>query len=476
MALALLLTIPARAELPVGGRPVPGMAVFDSIMTSYMNANGITAGVLGISRNGRIEYMRSFGWLKEPTSSDPGVALPENAMMRTASCVKPITAAAIRQLSSEGGLGALGLSTNVFGNLVRGVSGLLNITPSPYVNTGLAQYIDSRSANITVSHLILHQGGFDRSTNPPGDVTFDSINVAQQIRVPSPPSTTGIMTYMLRWPLKWAPGTQGYPSPRPTDSYSNYGYMVLGEVLQAYAAGGYMGYVQNRIMSPTLWIPSTDFLPARSQVLYRNPREPGYISNNSSKVPSVFDNTQVWNPDGGFCVENMLAHGGVIASAQAMIRFANKFHIQYGNGLIGQPITAANPIGNSAYSGRLDGCNTWLQQRSDGIVFYLALNRTDFGNPDFSQVLGGNINNQISNGGFTWPNSSADGFWVAVGTENRGAGFGSYDSSFEGFQSAYDHVTDGSFLRLWGGRQSWTGAITKRLMLDAPEGEVTLGP
>src|SRR5262249_53406291 len=105
-----LFVATAHAQLAVSGRPVPGMTAFDATMTNFMNANGITAGVLGISRNGRIEYLRAFGWLVAPAGGAPGVPLPENTMMRTASAVKPVTAAAVRQLAADGGFGATGLN------------------------------------------------------------------------------------------------------------------------------------------------------------------------------------------------------------------------------------------------------------------------------------------------------------------------------------------------------------------------------
>jgi CubicO group peptidase (beta-lactamase class C family) len=544
-ALSAVLAVNARAQLPVSGRPVPGMSAFDNLMTNFMNANGITAGVLGISRNGRIEYLRSFGWLREPSGSFVGVALPENAMMRTASVVKPVTAAAIRQFDAAGGFGAGGLNTRAFNGLIIGQSGLLNVTPRPALG-------DGRHADVTINHLLLHQGGYNRNVDPPGDVMFKSRAIAAALRTNSPPTNGETMSYMLGQSLQWAPGTVSNISPanvsngnvafssnasptlitttaphaiavgdpvtitghsvasvnttaivasvpsnttftlqgvnstggaggtwsKNTDAYSNFGYMVLGELLQTFAPGGYLGYVQSHVMSPALWIPSTEFALARSLAPDRHPREPRYIASNNGE--SVFDNDPpidvVPVPDGGFFIEAMLAHGGVIASAQAMIHFANAYHLWYTNGDIGQPITAASPMQNYAHSGRLDGVDTFLQQRSDSVVFYLAINRTDFGNPGLAPTLAAQINNQLSApAGFTWPDATSDGFWVTLGAENAAAGFGGYHSSYQGFQSALDRVTDGSYLRLHPGSQAWTGTINKQVRLDAPEGPVTLG-
>lgn len=624
LAALCALASTSGAVLPVSGRPVPSMAAFDTIMTDFMNTKGITAGVLGISRNGRIEYLRAFGYLVEPqSSSDPGTPLPEAAMLRTASVVKPITAAAVRQLNAENGFGPTGLNRAVFNLTVGGVNnnGLLFIAPFG----GLA---DARHLNIRLADLLTHQGGFNRLANPPGDVMFQERTVAQVLGIDSPPQPADTMRYMLGQALQWTPGTVsvvsaadggfvgGSSNASPTvittvgvhslrvgdsvtiknhsvnavnttatvatvpsdstftldgvnssggaggkwvkntavapedgevstssnaspttittvnphtllvgdlvkitghtvgsvnttatvasvpstrtfrlngvtstggvgghytkemDAYSNYGFMLLGEVLRFSAPGGYMNYVRSRIMSPERWIPATEFAPAHSLPADRDPREPRYIASTTGQ--SVFDNDPpidvVPKPDGGFFIEAMLAHGGVIASAQAMVNFANAYHLWYENGDIGQPITAANPMKLYAHSGRLDGTNTWLQQRTDGVVFYLALNRTHFRDPDFAEALAANINAKLNRPEeFTWPDTTSDGFWVTLPNGNATAGYGGYQTPYEGFQDALNRVTDGSRLRLKAGATAWTGTITKRVRLDAPEGPVTLG-
>ncbi len=614
-----LLMGTAHAQLPVSGRSVPGMVAFDTIMTNFMNANGITAGVLGISRAGRIEYLRSFGWLVAPAGGSPGIALPENAMMRSASVVKTVTAAAIRHLDAQNGFGATGLNRAAFIYPGSGTSGLLNVMALPSLG-------DARHANVTLSHLLLHQAGFDRSVDPPGDVMFKSREIATALAINTPPSNINTMGYMLGQRLEWTPGVIGSTTIAPNsggltssssassailttaaahglvvgdvvtitghsvasvngaarvvssvpsattftlqnvgstggtggswtetlmgtltsstaatptlftaaaahgfavgdpvrvtghsdgaanttalvasvpsattftltgvgsnggtggtwsrsiDAYSNYGYMVLGEVLQSFAPGGYFGFVHSRIFSP-LWVPSTEFVQARTFVADRHQREPRYMAFDTSTA-NVFDNTApiqtVPAPDGGFAIEQMMAHGGTIASAQAMIHFANAYHLWYANDRIGRPITAADPMQAGGHSGRLDGTETLLQQRADGVVFYFALNRTDFGTPGYAGTLSMAITNQLNApAGFTWPNTTADGFWVNVGTESPGAGYGGYHSTYQGFNSALVRVADDSRLRLKPGSQAWTGTITKRLQMDAPEGEVRIGP
>jgi hypothetical protein len=189
----------------------------------------------------------------------------------------------------------------------------------------------------------------------------------------------------------------------------------------------------------------------------------------------------------------MLAHGGIIASAQAMLRFGNLYSALYQStgaagtraNNIGLPITAANPMPTAAHTGGLPGTSTILQQigngagTADDVVIYIAFNERDesTANNDWasqacSQVASYlNVVNAVGN----WPTDKCDGFWITLGVENATAGFGGYHSRYQGFQSALNRVTNGSDLRLQTGTQHWTGTISKRLRLDAPEGPVTLG-
>src|SRR4029434_307441 len=107
-ALSLVATV--RAQLPISGRPVPALSYLDTIMTGFMEDpdRTISAGVLGVSRGGRVIFLHAYGELR------PGVNLPETALMRLASVVKPFTAAAVQNFSQAGGFGATNLQRRVF--------------------------------------------------------------------------------------------------------------------------------------------------------------------------------------------------------------------------------------------------------------------------------------------------------------------------------------------------------------------------
>ncbi len=412
LLLSLLLAGMVHADLPVSGRPVPALSAFDTIMQDEMANSDATAGVLGISRNGRVVYLRSFGWL-----DDGSTPLPETALMRIASCSKPFTAAAARQLADAGAFGALGLQRRVFNLTVNGVNnnGLLNV--EPFLIPGVNQLGDDRYANITVAHLIDHSGGFNR-TEGPRDPTFRSRDIAEQMGVSSPPSRHNVMRWMLGRPLFWAPGTVNNRDNE--DAYSNFGYMVLAEIVNAYTPhGDFHSHLHNQTLTPGMWVPSGEFLQGRSLIYNRHPREPLYV--HDQVVDSAFDEFPFPVPEqyGGWNLEGLRGAGGLIASAQAMLEFGARYNVWYPN--IGRTHAAATPTG-SFHSGALDGTSTALCPRGDAsdTVIYVACNtRNDDNGDHLAGEIMGRVNNLLNSVSFSWPTTSSDGFWVAA---NSGTG------------------------------------------------------
>jgi N-acyl-D-amino-acid deacylase len=487
-----------HAQLPVSGRPVPELAHLDMIMSDLMTDTGrsISAGVLGISRGGRVVFLHAYGHLSN------NVALPETALFRLASVAKPMTAAAIHQFSQANGLGPAQLQRRAFN--LSGNGGLLNIAPPAAP--------DANAPSITVGHLLDHSGGWDRNQPNPGDIPINRVRTVG-IAMNDPdalPTRRQIVDWAMQFPLNFPPGAAIYNAsgtnvvPGPTSTYSNFGYLVLGEILEAAAPGGYLGYLRNGVMSAANWIPSTEWGAATTLRAQNNPREPAYEST-EGPFASVLDYTAPIDElpaqyGGNYHIETMLAHGGLIASAQAMLRFGQLYSVNYqtrGVGAtqsndLGLPIPGAGLTSGSDawHTGSLPGASTILRQRgkgpgaADDEVIFIAFNQRAAPSPapatadDWavraSGLVAGHLD--IITAGGTWPTNTCDGFWVTLGSEDSTAGYGGYHSNYQGLQSALDRVTDGSRLRLRAGRQNWKGTITKRVRLDAPEGLVRLGP
>ncbi|HWB05967.1 MAG TPA: serine hydrolase domain-containing protein [Verrucomicrobiales bacterium] len=465
LTIAVLLTAAlSPAAIPISGRPVPTMNAFDSAVTQFMEQWNVEAAVVGIMRENRVVYLRGFG------SMDAGVNMPENAMVRQASATKPATAAAIRMLAADGVLGAQGLERRAFRISTNGVSnnGLINVTPFPSLG-------DARLADITVRHLLEHKGGFfprnAAEAGGPGDPVFRARDIAADMGVPSPPSRTNVIRWMLGQALRHDPG-DNY-------EYSNFGYLVLGEIIQQVSGMSYVNFLHERVFTPEMWVPQSELEGGLTERISRNAREPWYRGGGDG--PSVFDNTDPVeevdvNYGGQFNMPMLMAHGGLIASAPTMLALGNHYCLDYPD--IGQ----LNPPDSENHGGALRGMQTELYRRSDGTVLFIFINKRWVNDLNGDQVpiadLKTTINDLINAGPgnhWSWPDASSDGVWVQMTDRALPDGLGGYNSPWTGFGDAVTKAQPNTRLRLKAGDSNWTGTINKRLRLDAPLGLVRLG-
>src|SRR5207253_9317336 len=139
------------------------------------------------------------------------------SQFRIASLSKPITSAAILLLVQRGKL-----------NLDQRVFDLLSYEPLP------GETVDPRLATITMRNLLEHSGGWNR------DTTFDpmfmmSVPIAVATGTPAPATTDSIIRYMMGKPLQFNPGSDY--------SYSNFGYSLLGRVIETITGQPYEKFV-----------------------------------------------------------------------------------------------------------------------------------------------------------------------------------------------------------------------------------------
>ncbi|HEY3148936.1 MAG TPA: serine hydrolase domain-containing protein, partial [Dongiaceae bacterium] len=170
---------------------------------------------------------------------------------------------------------------------------------------------DPRLATITLRQLLQHTGGWDRDKS--FDPMFRPRVIARAAGEPPPAGPHAVIRYMLGQPLDFDPGTRY--------AYSNFGYCVLGRVIEKITGQTYEKFVQEKILAP-IGIKrmrigaSLDGRQAVGEVRYYTRKdEPG-----ESVFPGTARNVP-W-PYGGFHLEAMDAHGGWIASAVDLARFA----------------------------------------------------------------------------------------------------------------------------------------------------------
>lgn len=452
-------------DLPSSGMPVPELAVFDQTMKDFMAERDIEAGLLGIMKDGCIVYERGFGWMAEYQS---GGALPENAMMRIASCGKPITKAAIYKLAD---MGVLDLGAPVF-DLGRGVGGIL--TYVPWEDT-----VDERLGDITVQNLIDHRSGWDRGTDP----TYKEIEIAEAMGVPSPPGRIRTARWAMNIPMDCAPGLPDCINPGnpagccDADQYSNFGYMLLGLILEQESGMDYIDFVRQYVFGPIPGERGTNIEVGKSFKDEQNPREPWY--DDRTWKPNVFNpgGPYVFWPYGGWDQEARVAQGGLIADTETLLRFLEYYPGGH---------TGSLPAGTRALT----------RQRGDGINYVVLFNRREtdeFGGycADWSRCMDDTdctqsecekswanqvkivLDGVIDTGGINWPTKCLDGTWVDFNYISSGTG--NFDNPFNTVDAALANTPEQARMRIKGSSTSWAGTITQRVELHAPLGSATIG-
>ncbi len=286
-------------QMPVTGIAVPGMESLDRVMKDFITGSwGIPGGALAVVQDGRLVYARGFGWADKENNQP---VQPES-LFRLASVSKPITAVTVLKLVEEG---KLDLDANVF--CESGASCLLaDLQPPGGV------IADARIYKVTVRNLLQHAGGWD--SNQSFDPMFmpTTQRAAQAVGVPPPASCEVVIRFMLGQRLDFDPGTRY--------AYSNFGYCVLGRIIEKVTGQNYEEYVKANVLKPMgiNRMRSGHTLPegrAEGEVRY-------YDYPGAPLFECVFPSMgRCPGPYGKFYLEAMDSLGAWIASAIDLLRF-----------------------------------------------------------------------------------------------------------------------------------------------------------
>lgn len=340
------------------------LSKIDQIVAKYMNP-GPTAGLsLAISKDGRLVFAKGFGRSDKST----GEPVHWNSQFRIASVSKPITSAAILRLVEEG---RLGLDERVFG-----VGGVLGFTYGtlPY-NNALRM--------VTVRHLLTHTVGEFTWSNEPGagDPMFQHPEM----------STDQLITWTLdAKPLTNPPGSAYH--------YSNFGYCLLGRIIEVRSGLDYETYVKSRLLTPA---GAGAMTIGGDTLAQRRPNEVVYYANGAYDMR----------------VHRMDSHGGWIASPIDLVRFAvrvDKFssppdYLTPGSLAAMTTGTGANPsygfgwvlnaLPNYWHNGGLPGTSSELVRTAGGYNWAVITNSTGTAqDPNLDAMMW-----EIINGVTAWP-------------------------------------------------------------------------
>lgn len=310
----------ASVILPITGQPVPELAAFDAAILTWLDETQFTAAAVAVQRNGKILFQRGYGWMdqarKKPTQPD--------TPMRLASVCKPITAAAIRNLIAAGKIKD---DTPVFD--------YLKIEPAA---SGGKATLDPRLKTITIKNLMEHKGGWDRDKS--FDPMFADNRIQPALHLKGPAAALDIIRYMWSQPLDFDPGERR--------AYSNFGYCILGRVVEKASGKPYIKYIQEDLAKP---LGMTSLILSRSLAKDRPPNEVYY------PVPDDLH------------MERMDSHGGMTCNAPDLCRFMAQYWIIPGQ---------KRPPGARNYTwthfGSLPGTTTVIHQRLDGVDFAVLVN------------------------------------------------------------------------------------------------------
>lgn len=276
------------------GKMVAELASVDQTLASLLDRYPVPGAAVAISDHGRLVYSRGFGFAdlatREPVQPD--------SLFRIASVSKPITAAAVLQLVDAG---KLSLDDKVFD--------ILHYEPIVAEETKP----DPRQHAITIRHLLQHRGGWDRDKS--FDAMFRSVDFANAAEIPPPADCDAIIRVMLGKRLDFDPGERY--------AYSNYGYCLLGRVIEKVSGQKYDEYVKQHVLAP-LGIERMQI--GASHLAGRAPREVRYYDPHFDRSVFAADLNQIVpHAYGAWYLEAMDSHGAWIASASDLARFACAF-------------------------------------------------------------------------------------------------------------------------------------------------------
>ncbi len=246
LAVSLLPAV-ARAQggepsYPATGKTAAVLEPLDSVVATMMSRHGIPGAALAVAKDGKLVCARGYGWANLAT----GEQVQPDTAFGVASLSKTITALAILKLVDQG---KLSLDDRAFEILDH-------IKPLPGAK------VDRRLYKITVRQLLNHSGGWDHQKSG------DPVNWNTQMQLKrgdrKPVPTEYLISFTMGVPLDYDPGTQS--------KYSNFGYIVLGEVVARVSGQTYEKYVQENVLAP---------LSVRSASLH--PLGGGYFKNEARR-------------------------------------------------------------------------------------------------------------------------------------------------------------------------------------------------
>lgn len=304
--LLLLILITPLVLKAQTGINIPSMASCDSLMGKFMTKYEIPGGSIAIAKEGKLIYQRAFGYSDIKKTKQ---TIPHNKF-RIMSISKPITSIGIYSLIEKE---LLSLDDKPFGE-----NGILKNHP----RIANAEIKDERIFNITVQNLLEHTAGWNSASNcfpnptSPYPYNFNGcdpivapLHVTEQVNSSNPAQEDDMIVFLLQKGLDFNPGT--------SYAYSNIGYLVLGEIIEAVSGKNYEKFMQEDVFEA---MGICDMKLAKNMIKDKDEREVEYVGNGFTNLSCYGTGEYLPWEYGGANIEAMGAHGGWIATAKDLIK------------------------------------------------------------------------------------------------------------------------------------------------------------
>jgi CubicO group peptidase (beta-lactamase class C family) len=380
---------PVATSLRVAGffSDDPVFKSIDNAVNSFLDRHGMAGASVAIAKDGQMVFAKGYGW----ADKDNRVRTEPYNLFRVASVSKLITATGIMKLIEQG---ILSLDDHVFGP-----DGILNMAPYDV-------YVDKRVEDIKVVHLLNHSGGW---TNRWGDPMFIPHTVAKVLDKKLPVDASDIIRFMLKKRLHFKPGTMS--------SYSNFGYAILGKVIEEVSGNDYESFIKTNILYP---LGIFDMRLGGSYLTERAELEVKYYEQSDSHlVKDHISNDTVLSCYGGNDIHVLGPAGGWITSATDLLKFMlaidgidmpkDILHKESIETMTSPLKPYLDPLGwrgvkkHSWYrTGTLAGTSALMVRRDDGISYVIVFNSSTWKGPMLSGDIRCMMDHAISKT-LAWP-------------------------------------------------------------------------
>ncbi len=337
----------------------------DILVESFMKKNQVMGASVAITNKEKLVYAKGFGIANNETDE----TVQPGHLFRLASISKLITAVAVMKLYEQG---LISLNDTVFGE-----NGLLN-------DPRFLAFKDPRISQITIANLLNHTAGWGKKY---GDPIFNSPFIARVMKSENPSDIDMIIEFILKDKLRYSPGKRY--------SYSNFGYVVLGRIIEEVTKMKYEDYVVINILRPA---GIYDMHIGHNLYHQKFPNEVKYFEPAGSPYVLAVDGSNKMVPKsyGGNDLRLLGAAGGWVASAPELAKlltvldgFDNQPDILRretiemmtnpaiaGNGLYGW--RGVDKHGTWWRTGTLSGTTTLMMRQENGVNWVVLLNSSGY--------------------------------------------------------------------------------------------------